>query len=65
MRIDEFDYEILKNAMSKIPDDFKLEQIVFDNTSFKILTSVDTSSDFALKRADELFKIQMQYKDKI
>lgn len=64
MKVSDFDYEILKKAMAKIPEDFELENIIFDSTSFKILASIDTSNDFALKRAKELFDIQMKYKEK-
>lgn len=65
MKANEFDFDILRKALSKIPDDFRLEQIVFYDNSFKILASIDTHSDFALKRADELLEIQLYYKQKM
>lgn len=65
MKANEFDFDILRKALSKIPDDFRLEQIVFDDNSFKILASIDTHNDYALKRADELLEIQIKYKKEL
>lgn len=64
MDLKDFDFEILQKALDKVPAGFELEKIVFDSTSFKLVVSIDTSNDFALKRAKELFDIQMKYKEK-
>lgn len=64
MDLKDFDFEILQKALDKVPSGFELEKIVFDSTSFKLVVSIDTSNDFALKRAKEFFDIQMKYKEK-
>ena len=50
MKVSDFDYDILKKALGKVPEDFELEKIEFDRISFKIIVSFDTHSDFALNR---------------
>lgn len=65
MKAKDFDYEILKKALGKVPEGFELEHIDFDKTSFKLVVSVSTSEDFALKRAKELFDLQLKMKKEL
>lgn len=51
MKLKDFDYDILKKALGKVPEGFELEKIEFDKISFKLVVSIDTKNDFALKRA--------------
>lgn len=65
MNVKDFDYDILKKALGKVPEGFELEKIEFDNISYKIVVSFNTHEDFALKRAKDLFDIQMKYKKEL
>lgn len=61
MKIYDFDYEIFKNALAKVPNNFELEKIEFDKISYKIFVSINTHDDYAIKRANENFKIQKEF----
>lgn len=65
MEIKDFDFDIFKKALGKVPEGFELEKIEFDNISFKLFVSIDTHNDYALKRADELLEIQIKYKKEL
>ena len=61
MKVNDFDYDILKKTLAKVPNNFELERIEFDKISYKIFVSVNTHEDYALKRATENFKIQQEF----
>lgn len=65
MKLKDFDYDILKKALGKVPEGFELEKIEFYKISFKLFVSIDTKNDFALKRAEEHFEIQKKFKEKL
>lgn len=65
MKVSDFDYDIFKKALGKVPEDFELEKIEFNRISFKLFVSIDTHNDFALKRADEMFAIQKKFKEEL
>ena len=65
MKAKDFDYEILKKALGQVPEGFELEKIEFDNISYKIVVSFNTHEDFALKRAKELFDLQLKMKKEL
>lgn len=65
MKLKDFDYDILKKALGKVPEGFELEKIEFDKISFKLVVSIDTHNEFALKRADEMFAIQKKFKEEL
>lgn len=61
MKVNDFDYDILKKTLAKVPNNFELERIEFDKISYKIFVSVNAHEDYALKRATENFKIQQEF----
>ena len=44
---------------------FELEKIEFDNISYKIVVSFNTHEEYALKRAKELFDLQLKMKKEL
>lgn len=65
MKVSDFDYDIFKKALGKVPEDFELEKIEFNRISFKLVVSIDTKNDFALKRVEEQFEIQKKFKEEL
>lgn len=61
MNVKDFDYDILKKALDKVPQGFELENIVFSQNSFKINCSFDTRSYFVEKQNKALYEIQQEY----
>lgn len=61
MKAKDFDYEILKKALGKVPEGFELENIVFSQNSFKINCSFDARCYFVEKQNKSLYEIQQEY----
>lgn len=61
MKAKDFDYDILKKALDKVPQGFELENIEFSQNSFKIKCSFDTRSYFVEKQNKSLYEIQQEY----